>query len=82
MDQDKIIEMMQSDDYRERFKAEYYQLKDRHQKLHLMLAKHRLSKLDFTPKCSITLLEEQERYMELYLFCLEERAEIEGIDIR
>lgn len=33
MDMNKIIKMMQSEDYRERFKAEYWQLKDRYEKL-------------------------------------------------
>lgn len=33
MDMKKIINMMQSEDYKERFKAEYWQLKDRYEKL-------------------------------------------------
>lgn len=33
MDMNKIIKMMQSEDYKERFKAEYWQLKDRYEKL-------------------------------------------------
>lgn len=34
------IEMMNSEDYKERFKAEYYQTKIRYDKLHSMLVKN------------------------------------------
>lgn len=76
------IDMMRSDDYKERFKAEYFQTKIRYQKLHKMLVKHEAGKLDFTPKCPITLLAQQKRCMGEYLRCLEVRAEIEGIILK
>ena len=42
------IEMMQPEDYKERFKAEYYQLKIRLEKLYGMLVRHDVSTLGFT----------------------------------
>ena len=46
------IELMNSSDYKDRFKAEYYQLKIRYTKLHAMLVKLEAGKLDFTPSSS------------------------------
>ena len=76
------IEMMQSEDYKERFKAEYLQTKIRYNKLHTMTIKYEAKTLDFTPACSLELLNEQKKYMGLYLHALEVRAEIEGIDLK
>ena len=73
------IEMMNSADYKERFKAEYYQTKIRYQKLHKMCVKYEAGTLDFTPTCSLEILTEQKKHMGNYLHSLELRAEIEGI---
>lgn len=81
MELNETIEMMQSNDFKERFRAEYYQLKIRHQKLDEMLRKWAEGKLTFTPKCSRDLLSVQLVYMEWYLRILEKRAEIEGIKL-
>ena len=75
------IEMMQSADYKERFKAEYQQTKIRYNKLHNMLVKADAHTLDFTPTCPLDLLREQKAAMGKYLYCLEVRAEIEGIKL-
>lgn len=75
------IEMMTSADYKERFKAEYYQVKIRHDKLHEMLVKYGAGKLDFEPKCDAPLLHEQKKTMRMYLDILEVRAQIEGIEL-
>lgn len=75
------IEMMNSDDYVERFKAEYYQTKIRYEKLHKMIIKYEAGTLDFDPTCSIEILKHQKSYMGQYLYCLEVRAEIEGIKL-
>ena len=77
----ETIEMMCSDDYKERFKAEYFQLKIRYLKLHDMTIKYEAGSLGFTPKCSLKLLREQLKNMENYLFCLKIRAEKEGIEL-
>lgn len=50
------VEMMTSSDYKERFKAEYYQLKLRYDKLALMITKWDEGTLGFEPSCSRTLL--------------------------
>ncbi len=75
------IEMMNSADYKERFKAEYHQTRIRYEKLHKMVVKYEAGTLDFTPKYSLKLMKAQEKFMGLYLNCLEIRAEIEGIEL-
>lgn len=45
----ETIEMMNSKDYMERFKAEYYQVVIRYQKLKSMLDKWDNNQLEFTP---------------------------------
>lgn len=75
------ISLMQSDDYKERFIAEYLQTKIRYDKLHKMIVKYKANTLNFKPNCSIELLMEQAKYMGKYLHILEVRAEIEGIEL-
>lgn len=75
------IELMNSSDYNDRFKAEYQQVKIRYEKLHKMLVKWDAGTLDFEPTCPKLLLLEQERYMREYIRCLETRAEIEAVDL-
>lgn len=81
MDLASTIELMLSDDYKSRFKAEYYQLKTRYEKLHTMVTKLAAGTLDFTPKCSYELLKEQEDIMAKYLYTLEVRAQVEEIEL-
>lgn len=81
MELQDTIELMQSKDYKERFKAEYYQTKIRYEKLHNMLVKYEAGTLNFTPNCSLELLKRQASAMGNYLYCLEMRAEIEGIEL-
>lgn len=75
------IEMMQSDDFKERFRAEYYQAVIRYQKLYRLCIKYKASTLDFRPSCPLELLEEQLIAMLKYIMLLEARAEIEKIDL-
>jgi hypothetical protein len=75
------IDLMQSADYKERFKAEYNQTKIRYEKLHAMIVKYEAGTLEFEPTCPIDLLKEQTSYMGKYLYVLEVRAEIEGIEL-
>ena len=75
------IEMMTSSDYRERFVAEYRQLQIRVRKLHRVIRDGKNGKLDFKPDCPLKVLKKQESMMNQYLRVLEERAEIEGIDL-
>lgn len=75
------IEGMTSADYKERFKAEYQQVKIRYGKLDAMTVKYEAGTLPFTPNCSLDLLKEQKKHMGNYIRCLKIRAEIEGITL-
>ena len=75
------IELMQSKDFKERFRAEYFQLKIRMKGLKNMLDKYRKNELDFAPNCSYDLLNAQFKAMDLYCSYLEERAQIENVNI-
>lgn len=81
MELKETIDLMNSEDYKDRFKAEYYQTKIRYDKLHNMLIKYEAGVLDFKPTCPIAKLQEQKRYMCEYLRCLEVRAAIEEIKL-
>ena len=75
------VELMVSDDYKNRMKAEYLQTKIRYDKLHKMIVKYESNTLDFEPSCSLDLLKKQASAMRKYLYYLECRAEIEGIEL-
>jgi hypothetical protein len=86
------IELMNSPDYKERFKAEYYQTKTRYEKLKAFNTKiEAADKVRYTknywkceePKhdCPAELLREQQSVMGNYLHILEVRAVIEGISL-
>ena len=75
------ITMMQSADYKERFKAEVYQLDIRIGKLANMLSAWSVGELRFQPTCSYDLLEAQLNTMKPYAYLLRKRAQIEGIKL-
>ena len=81
MELERLIELMKSEDYKDRFRAEFYQLEDRIDKLSNMLEIYKAGTLDFTPSCSYELLNNQLKAMNEYLLYLTVRAEIEGIEI-
>lgn len=81
MDLKDTVTLMNSEDYKDQFKAEYLQTKIRCEKLHTMLVKKEAGVLDFTPTCPDINLKQQERAMNDYLKTLEVRAAIEGIDL-
>ena len=60
---------------------EYQELVKRSIKLEVMLDRWRDDELDFEPTCPVPLLESQLYVMKAYLSILEQRAEIEGIDL-
>lgn len=80
-DLNETIELMTSADYKDRFKAEYWQTKIRYDKLRMMIEKYNAGKLDFEPTCSIWILTRQMQWMEGYLHTLEVRAKIERVDL-
>ena len=73
---------MLSLDYKERFTAEYEQLSIRASKLETFIDNYRHGRLSFKPICSIELLEQQLDIMKAYIAVLEERAKIEGVNVR
>ena len=75
------IELMNSSDFKDRFKAEYCQLKIRRDGLKKLLKKYKEGSLEFTPNCDYDLLHTQLVYMEGYMVVLETRAEIENIKL-
>lgn len=77
----ETVEMMNSTDFKDRFRAEYYQLINRVDGLEKMLDKYKKGELSFTPKCRYELLYEQLIYMRNYQQTLECRAEIEDIEL-
>ena len=75
------VDLMLSDNYKDRFRAEYYQTKERYQRLHLMIIKYEAGTLDFQPDCPLELLKRQAKAMGEYLYVLEMRAQIETVDL-
>lgn len=76
------VEMMNSEDYKERFRAEYCQVAIRFQKLQKMLEKWDKGELDFCPTCPRRIYNIQIKAMADYLAALEVRAVMEGIEFR
>lgn len=77
----ETVDMMNSEDYKERFRAEYFQLVTRMKGLGEMLIKYKNGTLNFTPSCSYDLLNGQFKAMDMYASYLEERADIENINL-
>jgi hypothetical protein len=75
----ETVNLMQSEDYKERFVAEYVQTKARYEKLHRTIVKEDAGVLSFDLTCNVALLKEQASYMGHYLYVLEVRAEKENI---
>lgn len=73
--------LMVSTDYKERFKAEYIQLKTRLVGLKTMLHNWDNDKLSFTPTCPRSTYDLQIEAMTKYLAVLEARAKIEDIEL-
>ena len=69
------------EDYKKRLLAEYYQVKERYNKLHKLLIKQEAGTLNFELSCPVSLLETQANLMGDYLKVLEIRMEIEKISV-
>lgn len=74
-------EGMVSTDYKERFIAEFIQVKNRYYNLKSMIDKWNEGTLSFTPTCSRETYNFQLRAMKDYMDILIVRAEIEGIEL-
>lgn len=75
------VALMTSADYKERFKAEYYQLKIRRDKLKAMVDKWGRGELEFTPTCSRETYGFQLYVMDGYIDVLRMRAKAEGVEV-
>lgn len=90
------VSLMSSEDYRDRFIAEYWQTKIRYEKLKAFNTKNEAEEMaicvpspygnlvaatQVKSKCPQHILREQQRIMGEYLHLLELRAVIEGIDL-
>ena len=75
------IKMMNSEDYKDRFRAEYYQTKIRYVKLKNMLEKWDRGELNFMPTCPRSTYDMQIKVMADYIAVLEARAVIEGVEL-
>lgn len=73
--------LMQSEDYKDRFKAEYYQVFVRFVKLKAMIEKLDKEELDFEPTCPRSTYDMQLKAMRDYIAVLEARAVMENIDL-
>lgn len=85
MELKETVELMNSEDYKERFVAEYHQVKIRYEKLKNFCNKieveEMLGKEVTKHDCPLELLREQQKYMGLYLSVLEKRALIEKVEL-
>lgn len=75
------VEMMLSDDYKQRFKAEYFQTLIRWKKLNETIVKLEAGTLEFESSSGLHLLKTQAHDMLDYLNTLEARAYHEEIDL-
>ena len=81
MELKETIDLMNSKDYKERFIAEYLQVKIRYNKLLNMLMKWDKGELDFKPSVPRMYYNKQIVSMNDYIKVLEDRAKIEKIDL-
>lgn len=81
MELKNTIAAMVDSNYKARFAAEYWQTKIRYDKLHDIITSYDAGTLNFKLTCDICNLRAQARCMGQYLYELEVRAKIEGIDL-
>ena len=77
----ETIPLMTSGDYKERFVAEYYQLKIRKERLCKLLEAFNSDCLGFELNCPVELLQEQYMLMCQLINILENRARYENIEL-
>lgn len=75
------VELMNSEDYRDRFVAEYKQLVIRYKGLMNMLDKWDRGELNFEPTCPRSTYNMQIKAMTDYIAVLEERAVMEEVTL-
>ena len=75
------IELMTDADYKNRFKAEYYQLAIRCKKLNKYINDLQIGLIKDEPKTDINILRSQLSMMRNYLTILKHRAKVEHIEL-
>ena len=69
------------EDQKERFKKEYYELRERFRKLDMMIGQYEKGQLEIEPKCPINFLKRQLTVIWNYISTIEQRAKIEEIKL-
>lgn len=77
----ETVNLMTSKNYKDRFLAEYLQVKIRLEKLQQMLDKWDNGTLEFTPTCPRSTYDMQVEAMTYYKNVLEARAKMENISL-
>lgn len=75
------IELMCSDDWKDRFVAEYLQVKIRYEKLHRLIIKRELGEHGFDTPIPFQSWKDQAFHMGMYLYELEKQAVLHDIDL-
>jgi hypothetical protein len=75
------VDLMNSNNWKDRFLAEYLQTKIRYEKLHKLAIKREVGKLEFDTPIPFDSWKEQLRHMGLYLYELEKQAAIHDIEL-
>lgn len=73
------VPFMTSEDWKDRFVAEYLQTKIRYEKLHKLIIKREVGKHGFMTPIPLESWKAQAQHMGMYLYELEKQAEIHGI---
>ena len=77
----KTVDYMLSNDYKQRFIAEYWQVRLRYEKLKSMLDDWNNNRLNFEPTCAKPIYDMQLKTMYEYLTVLETRANLEQVEL-
>lgn len=75
------VNMMTSEHWEHRFVAEYLQTKIRYEKLHKLIVKREVGKIDFETPIPLESWKIQAWHMGQYLYELEKQAAIHGIEL-
>ncbi len=77
----RIMQYIDGETYKERAIGEYWFVKTKYERLHKMIIKREVGRLEFTPNCPMEQWKAQAKAMGEYLYQLETKAEIEYIDL-
>jgi hypothetical protein len=75
------IDLMTSQDWKDRFLAEYLQVKIRYEKLHRLIVRREVGMIDFDTPIPLESWKEQAKHMGMYLYELEKQAVLHGVEL-